>query len=167
MEGLRFIASPKQLAADQTREPFSVFISRDVPIFLPSPRNKSEGNPSSGIKHEKLCQLQRIFFVTPASPASFATQPSIQFRFSSRCQRTPVISRFHLKTPIVLPSNSVTVLRLPFVYGIPSQWTGQLGIEGLVDTVASGVACWTPFLQTTSNHPYDACLERHTLLFPV
>lgn len=169
MDGIRFIASQKQLAPlTQHKDPVSIFLQQDIPLFLPPPSDTwlaESPADTSGKRPKGLCQLQRIYFSTPGAPATLATRPRIVFRSTSN--DVSFAAEFHLSAPVMLPSDCLCILRLPFIYGVPAEWTGAQGIEDRIDNKLDKAQCWMPFVQTQETHPYTAVLQKNSLLFPV
>lgn len=167
IQGARFIASPKQISSE-LQDPLSAFVHQGIPLFLPSPSKRDERREASSTTMRRptgLFQLQRIFFITPSAPSTFATHPIIIFQTQSQNQSAAFSIQVRLKAPIVLPPDSFCVLRLPFIYGAPVEWTGAQGIEDRIDCSQSH--CWTPFVQNEVSHPYTAFVQKQTILFPV
>ncbi|XP_060942571.1 nonsense-mediated mRNA decay factor SMG8 [Limanda limanda] len=106
--GRRFISSGpdkivKVLGPGGAKDPATRVLNTDMPLYIPSP---SQGR---GLKSH-YAQLARLFIVVPDAPLEVTLNPQVQ-------PSLPPGPVFHPEqTEIVLPSDSLWVLRFPFSY---------------------------------------------------
>lgn len=68
---------------------------------------------------------------------------------------------------LILPPNSMCVVKLPFVYGAPSDWFGLSGFEGRLDCTSDKVKDWVPILQREKSSTIVAEVDGSSLLYPL
>jgi len=152
LDGTRFFASPRDLCLEPDVDLLSVLLSHDIPLFLPSPR-PTQSEDEVGVRSKSLAQLQRIVVMTPPGPSVFALNPCMTIA----TKEEPFMKvEFSLETPVVLPPSSLSILRLPFVYGVPSEW--KQGAETEEE--------WYPLIQSSVDHPYNAVVQKRSIVFP-
>ncbi|XP_062263049.1 nonsense-mediated mRNA decay factor SMG8 [Platichthys flesus] len=106
--GRRFISSGpdkivKVLGPGGAKDPATRVLNTDMPLYIPSP---SQGR---GLKSH-YAQLARLFIVVPDAPLEVTLNPQVQ-------PGLPPCPVFHPEqTEIVLPSDSLWVLRFPYSY---------------------------------------------------
>lgn len=106
--GRRFISSGpekilKVLGPGGAKEPASRVLGSDMPLYVPSP---SQGR---GLKVH-LAQLTHLYVLVPDAPVEVTLSPQVQ-------PGPPPCPLFHPEQPeVVLPPDSLWVLRFPFAY---------------------------------------------------
>ncbi|KAL2087773.1 hypothetical protein ACEWY4_016601 [Coilia grayii] len=106
--GRRFLSSApdkvvKVLGPGGAKEPATRALNSDMPLYIPSP---TQGR---GVKPH-YAQLARLFIVVPDAPLELILSPQVQ-------PGPPPCPVFHPEQPeVVLPPDSMWVLRLPYAY---------------------------------------------------
>ncbi|GMH33758.1 hypothetical protein BSKO_01592 [Bryopsis sp. KO-2023] len=184
LEGHRFFATGRQVSkGSHAGSGGTSLLGHDVPLFLELSNTAKKGRSSDDgglCRPGLLCQLQRIFVATPPLPLLFALKPRIKFKCSlealsgmppkkSSTSNPPKTNSFEfcMGSEVVLPPDSLCVVKLPFVYGVPGKWFGIDGAESRLDCTSDAVENWVPVIQTNESQPFDAQVVGGSLLYPL
>ncbi|CAG8561680.1 2805_t:CDS:10 [Ambispora leptoticha] len=127
---------------NHTQESAKDLLDKDLPIFILCPCNNTLNGPPT-----ITAQLQRIIIITPDSHLSVILNPSIKDSNNQDVEVSPIVNLDDKQqtqiNEIILPSNSMTVLRLPYPF-FNNQSTSFIVAEKSIMTSLQKISSGSP-----------------------
>ncbi|KAI8138474.1 hypothetical protein BJV82DRAFT_523368 [Fennellomyces sp. T-0311] len=95
------------------KEHANYFVHQDLPLYVLCPCNYANANPKTATPGDVTAQLQRCYAVTPDSSVTISFKPTV--KIINAAGETMEFD-MGIDKAIILPSNSVHVFRLPYIY---------------------------------------------------